>query len=53
MRCSQKKKKEIKNDVFKRTAFEDEKVGEEWFGWATRLIRKQLQNEAENNFSEL
>ena len=33
--------------------FIDEKVGEEWFGWATRLIRKQLQNEAENNFSEL
>ena len=35
MRCGQKKK-EIQNDVFKRTAFEDEEVGEEWFGWATR-----------------
>ena len=48
-------KKEKKNDVFKRTASEDEeKVGEEWFGWATRrLTGTQLQHEAENPCSEL
>ena len=28
-----KRRKERKKDVFKRTPFEEEKVGEEWFGW--------------------